>query len=140
MLGRIALTNKMVAEDLGYREEVVEGVTGFYFRELEKEMKESEYPSIYIKGLGTFVLNKSLLERRVRYMLYKMGKIKKSEADNPTKDRMLQGMQRETLHLLGMRRRIKKQWERNNGKNRTDNKGKLVQAPGEEPGSVQEEI
>ena len=143
MLGRLALTNKMVAQDLGKDEKVVESVTSFFFKEMEREMREANHPFLYVKGLGTFVLNKGLLERRIRYLLCKVHRNRRGELEgkvNIFRESFQTGMKREIYYLLQMRRRLKNQWKKNNGKSLDDTSRESLQTFGKDGGPVSEEI
>jgi nucleoid DNA-binding protein len=65
MLGKPAFSNKIVAKNLGIDEAKVKKVTEFFYKELDAELKKCEEPFIYVKGLGTFVLNQKKIEKAI---------------------------------------------------------------------------
>lgn len=133
MLGRTALTNKLVSKKLGIEEQKVESVVNFVFKELETEMKEMKNPTIYLRGLGTFGISPGSVDRRIIFLLKVIRKQEKAEANGHVynkRAKMLLGMRREIFRLFEVRRLLKKRKAENkaltNGKNTNDTKGELV--------------
>lgn len=128
MLGRVALTNKLVSASLGIEEKQVESVTDFFFQELERELKECNHPFIFVRGLGTFVINKRQLEHRIRDLIFQMRYNKRIGKKGPLADRLMNGMRREVFYLFGIRRMIKNRWKEINqhGKNTNDTQRQLL--------------
>ena len=125
MLGRVALTNKLVSASLGIEENKVESVTSFFYQELERELKECQHPFIFVRGLGTFVINKRQVEHRIRDMIFQMRYNRRIGKKGPLADQFMNGMRREVFYLFGIRRRLKNRWKENNqhGKITNDLKG-----------------
>lgn len=135
MLGRLTLINKIVAANLSLSEKEVESVNTFFFKELESEMTECNHPFIFVRGLGTFAINKRLLEKRIRFLLecIRLNRQEEREGKKNTKREIyIAGMRREIYFLLGVRRMIKRRWNENNRKNKANYKGQLLQDSGKE--------
>jgi hypothetical protein len=111
MLGRTALTNKLVSKQLGIEEKKVESVVNFLFKELQDEMSRMEDPYIYVKGLGTFGINLKVVDRRIIALLGFIRKQKELERKGVVynkRDKMIAGMKVEIFRLFEVRRMVKK--------------------------------
>ena len=109
MLGKPVFTNKIVAKNLGIKEEKVKSVTDFFFKELHKEIKECNHPFIYIKGLGTFALMLSKLKRTLKYYV---PKVRGSNGVPPMK-KGKEAMTAEIFEWFRILRMLKNQYKHN---------------------------
>ncbi len=134
MIGRIALTNKLVSKSLGIEEKRVNGVMSFFFEELEKEFVECRHPFVFVKGLGTFGLTLSSVEKRIKDLRKRVQNQRSYEARGiiyPKRLKMVEGMVRETFFLFEVRRMLKKHRAeckklKDYGKSLNDNQRELV--------------
>lgn len=106
MLGKLAFTNKIVAKNLGQKEERVTRVMSFFTEELNKELASCEHPFVYIKGLGTFTLSLGPIERKLRRMV---GHYKKALSGKTPKGYAgeVGAIKRTLFELFAMRRLLK---------------------------------
>lgn len=106
MLGKFAFTNKIVAKRLNMDEALVGSVTNFFVKELDRELRECNYPFIYVRGLGTFTLVVGAIETRLRTVLKKYQEMRQ----NPEilkSDKNFVGLQKLIYELFTIRRIIK---------------------------------
>ena len=111
MLGRTALTNKLVSKQLGIEERKVESVVNFLFKELQDEMCKMEDPYIYVKGLGTFGVNLKVVERRIIALIKCIRTQEEYERRGiiyNKRAKMIAGMKVEIFRLFEVRRMVKK--------------------------------
>lgn len=115
MLGKVTFTNKIVAKNLGLDEKEVGGVMGFYFKELEKELTECNHPYIFVKGLGTFGLYQTTIDRRLRIMISQLrGHIKsRGVKEYKRREEVIAGLTREIGEFFKIRRVIKQRYKTN---------------------------
>ena len=110
MLGKLIFTNKLVAKNLGIEEKKVAGVMEFVFAELGKEVKECNHPFIYVKGLGTFLLKVSTIEKRLKFILARYKVLKTRDPETKMgKGKLgpqLEGCRKEIFELFRIRRVI----------------------------------
>jgi len=135
MLGRIVLTNKIVAKNLAKDEREVESVMKFFFKELQTEFEECKHPYVYVKDMGTFGINANLVSARLVRMIHKLkwfrnnkGMIKKPGYY----DNAVNGLTKEIFFLFEVRRIVKRRNKKNqqlrkNGKIINDSERELVQ-------------
>ena len=124
MLGRTALTNKLVSKQLGIEEKKVESVVNFLFKELHTEMVKMEEPFLYVKGLGTFGISIASVERRI-IMLIRCIRMQEDYERRGIvynkRAKMIAGMKAEIFRLFKVRRLVKQRRAENlalaNGKN-----------------------
>lgn len=137
MIGRVELTNKLVAQSTGVAEARVKNVVEFFYKELAQELEECNHNFLYVKNLGTFSMSLRPIEKRlrnIRFMIVhrRSPKFKDSEANQ----KIIESMVKEAFYLFSLRRRIKKNRlelkKLRNGKSINDPKGKLVQTYREE--------
>ena len=147
MLGKLCFTNKTVAKQLGIEEKKVSAVMDFVFAELGREVKECKHPYIYVKGLGTFILKITTIEKRLKMQLarYRTNSLKDPAAKSGTTTVgvHLEGMKKEIFESFRIRRVIKTRIKENKKlkyalKALNDNEGKPLQTTGKESGPVQE--
>lgn len=122
MLGKLVFINRLVARDLKIEESRVASATEFFFRELGREIKECNYPYLYVKGLGTFGLKVGTLEKRIRVSLKT---VRKPRADGRFEKQRL-GKERELFELFRIRRLIKNQLKSNKKKRNEKRAGIIV--------------
>ena len=122
MLGRVELTNKLVAEKLGIDEREVCKVMSFTYQELATELQECTYPYLYVRNLGTFVLRKRAVNRRL-YVLTRARKANKGRVKNERNDKTIKTIETEMFRLFDIRRMLRKYIKPSNGKNTNDIKG-----------------
>jgi hypothetical protein len=147
MLGKLCFTNKTVAKQLNVDEKRVSAIMDFVFAELGKEIKECKRPYIYVKGLGTFILKITTIERRLRTQLrmYRMYSLKDpaAKSGNNTVKAHMDGTKKEIFESFRIRRVIKTRIKENKKlkyalKAIHDTKGEPIQISGKESGPVQE--
>ncbi len=122
MLGRIELTNKLVADKLKIEEREVCKVMSFVLQDLATVLHDSNHTHIYVRNLGTFVLRQRAVKRRL-YTLCKARHRWKAQTDNQRKYKALATIEKEMFKLFDMRRAINKRTKEINGKVKNDNKG-----------------
>lgn len=130
MVGRTALTNKLVSKQLGIEEKRVESVVNFVFKELQDEMIKMEEPFIYVRGLGTFGIYLKGIEKRIitlRRVIREQEELERRGVVYNRRASMLAGMRTEIFKLFAVRRMIKKRKDVNksikDGKTVDDCKG-----------------
>lgn len=106
MLGKFAFTNKLVAKRLNMDEALVGSVTNFFVKELDRELRECNYPFIYVRGLGTFTLVVGAIETRLRTLLRKYKEMRLTPEILKT-DKNYVGLQRVIYELFTIRRVIR---------------------------------
>jgi hypothetical protein len=106
MLGKFAFTNKLVAKRLNVDEALVSSVTGFFVKELDTELRECNYPFIYVRGLGTFTLVVGAIETRLKTVIKKYWEMRQSP-EILKSDKNFVGLQRVICELFTIRRVIK---------------------------------
>jgi len=135
MLGRIALTNKIVASNLKKDEKEVESVMKFFFKELKTEFEKCEHPYVYVKDLGTFGINANLVSKRLVPLIHKLQWFRnnKEMIKKPGYyDNAVNGLTKEIFFLFNVRRMVRRknrenQQLRKNGKIINDIERELVQ-------------
>lgn len=144
MLGRVALTNKLVSKSIGVEERLVESVMDFCYKEWIKEFNECKHPYLYIQGLGTYGINSATVNKRIIKLLKVIRRERSKEARGlfyKHRTRLIEGCRREIFNLFEIRRKVRT-LKRNNTKLRKHGKAitnierQSLQAPGKEPGTV----
>lgn len=106
MLGKLAFTNKIVAKNLGIKEERVSGVMSFFVDELNKELMSCNHPFVYVRGLGTFTLALAPIESKIRRMIGHYKKVQKGIGIRNT-EKSLVDLRRTIEELFVIRRLLK---------------------------------
>jgi nucleoid DNA-binding protein len=106
MLGRQELVNKIVSKNTGISEEEVTKVMDFCYKELTNELQNCDHPFIYVRGLGTFVVKKRAVQKRL-YRLIFMIRRRKVMRPSTVRDKALKTMINETFRLFNVRRMVK---------------------------------
>lgn len=125
MLGKPVFTNKIVAKKLNVDEKKVAGVVEFMFAELATEIRECNHPFIYVKGLGTFTLKVSTIEKRLRANIKRYRALRDRGMEGKDWGPSLAGTRKELFELFRIRRLIKQRRAenakiKNERKNRAD--------------------
>ncbi len=112
------------------KEEDVKSVTDFFFKELNREIKECNHPFIYVKGLGTYALLVGKLKGTLKLYLGYL----REKSINPKRKETLTA---EIFELFRMRRMLRNQYKENKelknaGKIRTNLERQLVSISGKE--------
>lgn len=132
MLGKLAFTNKIVAKNLGQKEERVTRVMTFFTEELNKELASCEHPFVYVKGLGTFTLSLGPIERKLRKMLGYYRRAMRGESPRSYIGEVA-ALKKTIFELFSIRRLLKTKRKeikilRDAGKASRNSKGKLLPA------------
>jgi len=107
MIGRVEITNKLVAKQLGIEVDKVASVMDFFYKELAIEFQECNHPFLSIKNLGTFVIKLRAINNR----LYKLNRARRAwKALKPAvrKEKGLKTISEEMFKLFEIRRKIKR--------------------------------
>jgi phage protein D len=70
--------NKLIARENSIKEELVELVNGFYWKEVRRKLSSLESTSVSIKHLGTITTSKRKIDHFIRTTIRKIRNIKKS--------------------------------------------------------------
>jgi hypothetical protein len=144
MLGRVALTNKLVSKSMGLEERLVESVMDFCYKEWATEFKDCKHPYLYVQGLGTYGVNLAKVNGRIVFLLGVMRRERDKESRGvfyKNRATMIEGIRKEIFNLFEIRRNVRA-LKRNNTKLRRNGKAlinlerKLVQSTGKESGDV----
>lgn len=106
MLGRQELVNKLVSKNTGISEEEVARIMDFSYRELTNELQSCSYPFVYVRGLGTFVVKKRAVEKRLYRLLF-MVRRRKAMRPSIVRDKALKTMIDEMYKLFEVRRMVR---------------------------------
>jgi hypothetical protein len=71
-------------KDYNLSDEQVKNIVAYQFRQLRKIVIRAEYPSIFLRNLGTFETFPSILNQTIRYWIqaYRKGEITKKQVTN----------------------------------------------------------
>ena len=106
MLGRLDLTTKVVSKNLEMPEKEVSNVMNFVYKELARELQECNYPFIYVRDLGTFIIKRRAVNKRLWRLYWARRRWKKSPLNH--KDKTVKTIEDELFKYFRVRRMVKK--------------------------------
>lgn len=74
----IQTVNKLIARENGIKEDLVELVNGFYWKEVRRKLSTLESTSVSIKHLGTITTSKRKIDQFIKTTIKKIRNIRKS--------------------------------------------------------------
>lgn len=105
MLGRVELTNKLVASKSKIDEKDVTSVMNFFYTELREVIEGCKHPYVYVRGLGTFSIKRAALNKR----LFRLYRAKQARGKDPQGGQLkaLETIRTEMFTLFDVRRMLK---------------------------------